>query len=130
MPKIHADRGPTYAEDIPAGLDGGVRVPPEVSTPGREQHEREAPATGEVMVAVEGDDLVGDGSGTALPPADESGYPPGAVELDGVLPYKDMTVPQLQAELERRHLPKTGKKPELVARLEASDTATSTSKES
>lgn len=35
--------------------------------------------------------------------------------------YEDLTVAQLKDELERRDLPTTGKKPELVARLDADD---------
>lgn len=44
-------------------------------------------------------------------------------EAGEVIQYKDGTVAELRAELERRGLDTTGKKPELVARLEDDDLA-------
>jgi ribosomal protein L22 len=38
-------------------------------------------------------------------------------------PYAELTVDELKAELEKRELPKSGKKDELIARLEDDDTA-------
>ena len=37
--------------------------------------------------------------------------------------YAEMTVDELEAELEKRDLPKSGKKDELIARLEDDDAA-------
>ena len=100
MPKIHADREPTYAPDVP---------------------ERESASTGAPMEGVEvpadgtwSPEISGDGSGTALPPAEE---PSATAPPD----YAALTVDQLRGLLAERDLPRTGTKAELVARLEAAD---------
>lgn len=46
----------------------------------------------------------------------------GGTQLDE-RPYEDWTKEELSAELESRDLPKTGNKPELIARLEEADAA-------
>ncbi|WP_214103232.1 hypothetical protein [Acrocarpospora catenulata] len=68
-------------EHFPAGFTKGVfsaccehglwYAPAELPADG--SGERVSPGTGEVMVAVEGDELVGDGSGTTFPPAHSDG---------------------------------------------------------
>lgn len=105
----------------------------------------ESPGTGEPMQVVDGDELTGDGSGQALPPVPDEGYGPDAVPLEsGEEPepepasapapepegeagpdYEAWTVEQLKEQLDKRSLPKTGKKDDLVLRLlEDDDTRT------
>ncbi|GIH23008.1 hypothetical protein Aph01nite_13180 [Acrocarpospora phusangensis] len=101
VPKVHKDRGPTYAQDIPAGPDGDVRVPPEVSEPGREPER-----------APFGDDM------TAAPGPGPAVIPPSAPLGP---PYGDHKVEELRAELARRQLPTAGNKRDLIERLEQDD---------
>lgn len=77
---------------------------------------REDSGTDEPMTAVAGNELVGDGSGRALPPIDPD-------ETSVAPDYGDWTGEQLKNELDARGLAKSGKKDDLIARLREDDAA-------
>lgn len=101
MPKITRLGGATNAADRPLHLVG-ERGPEVVALP-----------AGAVV------ELVGDGTGQALPVAD----PDGTTVLHWHPDYEQMDVKTLRGYLADRGLPTTGRKAELVARLRASDAA-------
>jgi hypothetical protein len=103
VPKIHADRGPTYDPAV----SETVAAPVEWS-PGSTLHVPAGPGGAETTVEVTGA-VVGD-AGPEL-----------VVPLNAAPAYAEMTVAQLQAELERLGLPKSGNKRDLIERLEEDD---------
>ena len=67
----------TAADDAPEAHPGeGESVPSQTAV-------REHSGTGVPMTAVEGDELIGDGSGEALPPVPDEEYGPDAIPLEG-----------------------------------------------
>lgn len=114
MPKITAHGGASIAGAEVTGGQWGDDTEPEEAPDADDIHED--PGTGEPMTAVEGDELVGDGSGRALPPVDDE-------ESSSAPDYEDWTVEQLKEQLSERGLPKSGKRDDLVARLREDDAA-------
>lgn len=132
MPKITLHGGPSIAGVAGAAMIGGAWSDTDGADPWPDLEEQKAAPEASETVAASVEWSPGS---TIHVPAPEGGEPTvevtGAVVGDAgpelVVPlstppaYADMTVAQLQAELERRGLPKTGNKRDLVSRLEEHD---------